>query len=258
MRVAVGQIRELTDEKLRYAAQLGVSGVQINTPMLPGETHWEADVLREQVRMCERYGLKLESIENVPSHFYNKAMLGLPGRDEQIAYYQTTIRNCGEAGVPILGFHFIPSFVWRTEWLAPTRGGAGSTKFDLAAVERVGSVPAAEVEARLAALAGAYVRFATRHAALLELMFASKHRPDAADSLRAAGEAAFAAPLALITEGQASGAVVPGDPEAVATVAWAAVQGLASIANAGMLDEAALDGIVAGAVERLVLGLRPR
>jgi AcrR family transcriptional regulator len=113
-------------------------------------------------------------------------------------------------------------------------------------------------DARLAALARSYVRFATRHAALLELMFATKHRPDAADSLRAAGEAAFAAPLALITGGQASGAVVPGDPEVVATVAWATVQGLASIANAGMLDDAALDGLVASATERLVLGLRPR
>ena len=41
-------------------------------------------------------------------------------------------------------------------------------------------------------------------------------------------------------------------------MAWATVQGLASIANAGMLDDAALDGLVAGAVERLVLGLRPR
>jgi AcrR family transcriptional regulator len=113
-------------------------------------------------------------------------------------------------------------------------------------------------DARLGALARAYVRFATRHAALLELMFASKHRPDATDSLRAAGEAAFAAPLSLITEGQASGAVVADDSEAVATVAWATVQGLATIANAGLLDEAALDGLVAGAVERLVLGLRPR
>jgi AcrR family transcriptional regulator len=115
-----------------------------------------------------------------------------------------------------------------------------------------------EFDGRLAALSRSYVRFATRHAALLELMFASKHRPDAADSLRAAGEAAFAAPLALITDGQASGAVVAGDPEAVATVAWATVQGLASIANAGLLDEAALDGLVASATERLVLGLRPR
>jgi hypothetical protein len=94
--------------------------------------------------------------------------------------------------------------------------------------------------------------------ALLELMFAGKYRPGAADSLREAAEAAFAAPLALITDGQAAGAVVPGDPDAVATVAWATVQGLATIANAGMLDDAALDSLVAGAVERLVLGLRPR
>ena len=115
-----------------------------------------------------------------------------------------------------------------------------------------------DFDARLAALAGSYVRFATRHAALLELMFAGKHRPGAADSLRAAADAAFAAPLALITEGQAAGAVVPGDPEAVATVAWATVQGLATIANAGMLDDAALERLVASAVERLVLGLRPR
>jgi len=115
-----------------------------------------------------------------------------------------------------------------------------------------------EVDARLGALARTYVRFATRHAALLELMFASKHRPDAAEGQRAAGVAAFAAPLALIGEGQAAGAVVAGDPEMVATVAWATVQGLASIANAGMLEEAALDGLVAGATERLILGLRPR
>ena len=117
---------------------------------------------------------------------------------------------------------------------------------------------APDFDTRLAALAGSYVRFATRHAALLELMFAGKHRPGAADSLSAAADAAFAAPLELITEGQAAGAVVPGDPEAVATVAWATMQGLATIANAGMVDDAALDGLVASAVERLVLGLRPR
>jgi len=115
-----------------------------------------------------------------------------------------------------------------------------------------------EFDTRLAALARSYVRFATRHAALLELMFAGKHRPGAADGLREAADAAFAAPLALITAAQAEGAVVPGDPEAVATVAWATVQGLATIANAGMLDDAALDDLVAGAVQRLVLGLRPR
>ena len=65
----------------------------------------------------------------------NKAMLGLPGRDEQIEHYRTTIRNMGRAGIPILGFHFIPNSVWRTERFAPGRGGAGCTKFDMAVVE---------------------------------------------------------------------------------------------------------------------------
>jgi AcrR family transcriptional regulator len=106
---------------------------------------------------------------------------------------------------------------------------------------------------RLAALARAYVRFATEHAALLELMFAGKHRsPD----LEAAADRAFAAPLALIADGQAAGEVVAGDPERVANVAFAAVHGLAALAGAGVLEVD--DALVTETVERLVLGLRPR
>jgi len=115
-----------------------------------------------------------------------------------------------------------------------------------------------EFDARLLAFAHAYVHFATRHAALLELMFSVKHRPGAADSLRASADRAFEAPLALITEGQAKGEVVAGEPERVATVAWAALQGLAAMVNSQMLDRALIDEVVADAVERLVLGLRPR
>jgi AcrR family transcriptional regulator len=112
--------------------------------------------------------------------------------------------------------------------------------------------------ARLLGFAHTYVRFATQHAALLDLMFAVKHRPGAADSLREAADRAFEAPLALITEGQAAGEVVPGDSEQVAIVAWAALQGLASMVNSGILDDAALDDLVDDAVDRLVVGLRPR
>ncbi|MDQ2783784.1 MAG: mannonate dehydratase, partial [Chloroflexota bacterium] len=63
------------------------------------------------------------------------AMLGLPGRDEQIAHYCTTIRNMGRAGIPILGYHFMPNSVWRTSRTAPGRGGAHVTAFDMALVE---------------------------------------------------------------------------------------------------------------------------
>jgi AcrR family transcriptional regulator len=121
------------------------------------------------------------------------------------------------------------------------------------ALERAGD----DFAARLAAFAHAYVRFATQHAALLELMFAGKHRPGA-DRLRDAADRAFAAPLALIEEGQATGEVASGDPKRVATIAFAALQGLAAMANGGMLDAAALDDVVADATERLMVGLRPR
>ncbi len=136
MRIATGQFREPTDDLLQFAAQMGVSGVVLNTPNLPGDTHWEfMDLLHLRTR-CEAYGLRLESIENVPNHFYHDAMLGLAGRDEQIANYQTTIRHIGEAGIPILGYHWMPSGVWRTSRDTLGRGGARVTSFDLTPAAR--------------------------------------------------------------------------------------------------------------------------
>ena len=131
MRIALGQINTLTDDILAYAVQLGVAGIQVNTPKLPGEKQWEYEDLLALRLKCEAYGLRLESVENVPIHFYDKVMRGLPGREEQIAHYQTIIRNVGRAGIPILGHHFMPNSVWRTSSTTPGRGGALVTSFDL-------------------------------------------------------------------------------------------------------------------------------
>ncbi len=136
MRIAVGQFNELTDEKLRFAAQIGVGGIQMNSPKLPGETRWEDADVKELADRVRAAGLVFEAIENVPVHFYHKAMLGQEGRDEQIENYCATIRAVGRAGIPVLGYHFMPNSVWRTERSAPGRGGAGNTKFDMAAVEQ--------------------------------------------------------------------------------------------------------------------------
>ena len=108
---------------------------------------------------------------------------------------------------------------------------------------------------QLGAFAQAYVRFATEHATLLELMFAGKHREQ---GLRDAADRAFAGALALFERAQAAGQVVPGDPQRVGIVALATLHGLAALANNGMLGDAGLDDVVGEAVERLVLGLRPR
>lgn len=154
MRIAIGQFNQLTDEKLRFAQQIGVRGVQMNTPRLPGEERWEFADLRQLVEKCETYDLKLEAIENVPIHFYDKAMLGLPGKDEQIANYQAIIRNMAEAGIPILGFHWLPNSVWRTSREAPGRGGSKVTAFDMDAINAADGANSyiAKTDERLATL----------------------------------------------------------------------------------------------------------
>jgi len=113
-------------------------------------------------------------------------------------------------------------------------------------------------EERLTALARAYVGFAVERPALLELMYATKHDPAASDRLREAATRTFAVPLGVITDAQATGDVVPGDPEAVGIAAWATIHGIASMSGSGMLAPAELDALVAVAIERAVLGLRPR
>jgi mannonate dehydratase len=131
MRIATGQAARATDEYLRWAAQLGVRGVQFNTPDLPGEQRWEEHDLRALRERVESFGLRLEAIENIPNHFYERSMLGLAGRDEEIEHVQETIHNIGRAGIPILGFCWLPTSVWRTT-LSPTgRGGAVISGFDL-------------------------------------------------------------------------------------------------------------------------------
>ena len=135
IRVAVGQFHDLTDDRLRFARQIGASGIQMNNPSLPGETKWQLEDVRALVEKVEAAGLKFEAIENVPTHFYHKVMLGLGGRDEQIENYQDTMRAVARAGIPVLGYHFMPNSVWSTSRSAQTRGGATARQFDMAVVE---------------------------------------------------------------------------------------------------------------------------
>ncbi|WP_189424328.1 mannonate dehydratase [Devosia pacifica] len=135
IRIAVGQFRDLTEERLRFAAQIGATGIQMNNPNLPGEARWEEADIRSLVETVEAAGLRFEAIENVPTHFYHKAMLGLQGRDEQIENYRATIRAVARAGVPVLGYHFMPNSVWTTSRDAETRGGATARRFEMAEVE---------------------------------------------------------------------------------------------------------------------------
>lgn len=138
MRVAMGQFNEMTEEKLLFAEQLGVKSIQMNLlrSSIPGEAVWAYEDLAQLSARAAAHGLRLEAIENVPVYFYDKVMLGLPGRDEQLENYRQIIRNVGRAGIPILGHHFMPNSVWRTP---PSNGRGGA---------RVTSFHAQEVDAR--------------------------------------------------------------------------------------------------------------
>jgi AcrR family transcriptional regulator len=112
-----------------------------------------------------------------------------------------------------------------------------------------------DFEARLQATAAAYVHFATRDAALLELMFAGKHR-DHSDTLHEAADRAFAVLLELIRQGQARGALEGGKPERVGLVLLATIQGIAALVTAGMVEAEQVDELVADAITHFLRGSR--
>ncbi|MCY0899921.1 MAG: mannonate dehydratase [Firmicutes bacterium] len=138
MRIAVGQFSAATDLRLQYCQQLGASGVVLNTPELPGTRYWSYEDLRDLKARCERYGLRLEAIENVPLGFYDHAIWGGPERDAQIEAYQLTIKNMGRAGIPLLGYHWMANGVIRTGWEPRGRGGAVVSVFQADAVKAPG------------------------------------------------------------------------------------------------------------------------
>jgi mannonate dehydratase len=73
--------------------------------------------------------MKLSALENVPSNFYDHIMLNGPKRDEQVDNMITTVRNIARAGIPIFGYNWMPSHVWRTPSKL-IRGGAVATAFN--------------------------------------------------------------------------------------------------------------------------------
>jgi len=135
MRIGLGQLNELTDERLAFIKQIGVDDFQMNFYHDPAsqDGYLDLDYLKSLRERGEAAGLRLAAIENVPTTFYDKCMLGLPGRDQQIDNMHITIRNIGKAGIPIFGYHWASSGVTREPDRAVLKSGALSTRFDLAA-----------------------------------------------------------------------------------------------------------------------------
>ena len=163
IRIAAGQFRELSQADLAFARQIGCSGVTVNKPDLDSPawtaflnkeftaaagpraptTRWSALDLLQMRAAVEAHGLVLECIEGVPRNLLDRAMLGLPDADEQIEDFKATLRAMGQAGIPVLGYNWIPDGMWRTTKAGHGRGGALVTGYDQAQGERIatGALP---------------------------------------------------------------------------------------------------------------------
>jgi mannonate dehydratase len=132
MRLALGHVEAFDQTIAAFAQQLGLTGIQFHAPSdLAGRPgHWELDELIDLRDRCAAAGLVVEGIENVPFRHWDKVLLGEPGREQQLESYRTTIRNMARAGITVLGHHFMPTYVWRTDLRATGRGGALVTAFD--------------------------------------------------------------------------------------------------------------------------------
>ena len=131
LRIALCQVQDLDDDTAAYALQMGVTSVNLVLPNIPNDKgYWEIDEIVAIKRRCEGYGITLEVLENVPHDAFDKIPLGLPGRDEQLENLNRTIRNVAAAGIPMLGYHFMPNGVWRTDMEYPARGGARASAYD--------------------------------------------------------------------------------------------------------------------------------
>ncbi len=136
MRLSLGHVDEYDDRVAAFAHQLGLRSVQFHTPtLLSSENgYWGRAELRALRERCDADGLAIDGLENVPAAHFWKIQRGCPGRDEQIENYLRTLHNVAAVGIDLLGYNWLPTFVWRTSMAVAGRGGATVTEFDLARI----------------------------------------------------------------------------------------------------------------------------
>lgn len=147
LRIGFGSFSQPTDARLQYCKQLGFDDILLNmyrTPLidsnyvelpLAGESEWTFNNLVSLRSRVEDAGLRLNAIENMPKSFYDKIMLGKPGRERQIECVQRTMQNMARAGIPFLGYLWDPTDVLRSSTTYRIRGGAETMSINLADFE---------------------------------------------------------------------------------------------------------------------------
>ena len=130
MRTALATFWPPSEDRLRYMAQLGINDAILWSTTFPTAEALNYKELTRIRNLYEEHGIRLFGLESVSAHFYDKIVLGKPGRDEQIEAYKRIIQAVGRAGIPVLGYNWMINGVWRSTYTRPVRGGAKGTAFD--------------------------------------------------------------------------------------------------------------------------------
>ena len=122
---------------LRHIRQIpGIRGiVSALYDVAPGEM-WARDRIDELASVIDDAGLELAVIESIPVH--EDIKLGKPSRDRLADNYAQSVRNIGEAGVPVLCYNFMPVFDWtRTDLEMRLEDGSTALAYDDSALTRI-------------------------------------------------------------------------------------------------------------------------
>ena len=135
MKIYLGVGSDFSEDKLKFAAQVGVDGV-FGAPAPDDRNlgYYDYHNLVNVRSRVKSYGLEF-SVRLLPWTWTYKWMMGLPGRDEQIENYQKTVRNMGAAEIPTLTYNMHVLRFYRTSRDAVGRAGARGSSFDIELVK---------------------------------------------------------------------------------------------------------------------------
>jgi mannonate dehydratase len=132
----VGTQHSTTDDVLKVLAAFGVNNICSTLPSAKFDEKWSVDGLKRLRERVESFGIKLEAVPlPLSSAYITKAenpdiMLGKsPERDREIDNICQMIRNCAEAGIPIVKYNMSILGVVRSG-TSPGRGGARYSTFN--------------------------------------------------------------------------------------------------------------------------------
>ena len=94
----------------------GMKGIVTAIYDIPVGEVWPLERIKKLQADVEEHGMYVNVIESVPVH--ESIKIGRPDRDKYIAAYKETLKNLGEAGIPVVCYNFMPIFDWTRSNLA--------------------------------------------------------------------------------------------------------------------------------------------